>query len=237
MNEKLAETRAIVVPKPKFTFKTARKNPSAISLSDAAELASAQRLSLPGYPPNASSGESSFATTPVHLPTPPNGANINPSGQQPDQSTNLPESDTVTDSGAHKSSLTSSKPLAISSYVSNHIILPASASQATSSGSLTNLRRCVIDMSIPTTNGQPFASLTLKDIKQSLLMCGSVSGATHITNVEESILVVTTRQFRMHECKDCVVYLHCSSRPIIEGCHGIRFSPLPSAYVREVGIS
>lgn len=35
---------------------------------------------------------------------------------------------------------------------------------------------------------------------------------------------------RMHECKNCLVCLRCGSRPIIEDCKGIRFTPLPSVF-------
>ena len=86
-------------------------------------------------------------------------------------------------------------------------------------------------MSIPTAEGQPFAGLTVKNIKQSLLVCGSVSGATHMTGVDGTVIVVVTRQFRMHECTNCVVYLHVNSRPVIEDCHGIQFAPIPPQYV------
>ncbi len=34
----------------------------------------------------------------------------------------------------------------------------------------------------------------------------------------------------MHDCHNVDVYLHCSSRPIIEDCHGIWFAELPKAY-------
>jgi tubulin-specific chaperone C len=34
----------------------------------------------------------------------------------------------------------------------------------------------------------------------------------------------------MHECHNVDVYLHCSSRPIIENCKGIRFAELPKVY-------
>lgn len=35
---------------------------------------------------------------------------------------------------------------------------------------------------------------------------------------------------RMHECKSCLVYLRCGSRPIIEDCKGIRFTPFQPVY-------
>ncbi|KAK8186698.1 tubulin binding cofactor C-domain-containing protein [Phyllosticta citribraziliensis] len=77
----------------------------------------------------------------------------------------------------------------------------------------------------------PFAALTLKNIKSSLIVCGRVSGAIHLTNLAHSVVVVSsTRQFRMHECRDVAVYLACASRPIIEDCVGVRFAPCPSIY-------
>jgi len=130
-----------------------------------------------------------------------------------------------------KMSFASSNSVNISNHTGLHIILPSSAAHATSSGSLTNLRNCIVDMSVPTASGQPFAGLTIKSTKNSLLICGNVSGSAHITGVEGSVILVTTRQFRMHECKDCVVYLHVNSRPIIEDCHGIQFAPIPHSYI------
>lgn len=32
-------------------------------------------------------------------------------------------------------------------------------------------------------------------------------------------------QFRMHDCTDCVVYLNCGSRGVVEGVRGIRVAP------------
>jgi hypothetical protein len=71
----------------------------------------------------------------------------------------------------------------------------------------------------------------LKNIKGSLIIAGHVAGAAHITGVENSIIVVTSRQVRMHDCKNVDIYLHCASRPIIEDCHNVRFSPIPQCYV------
>ncbi|MCJ1256371.1 hypothetical protein MMC24_004192 [Lignoscripta atroalba] len=247
LGEKLQETRAAFAPKQRFTFKTTTKNSSAISLTDAAELASAQRRHIPGYRSNpSSSAESSMATTPAYLASPPNEPSNNPSDVQTKNLDTIPESPGVArpqfvegaaaslldprTAAIRKPSFASATSVAISSRNAVHIILPSSASHATSSGSLTNLKNSVIDMSVPTASGQPFAGLTIKNIKKSLLVCGSVNGAAHVTGVESSVIVVTTRQFRMHECKNCIVYLYCTSRPIIEDCNGIRFAPLPKAY-------
>jgi hypothetical protein len=116
-----------------------------------------------------------------------------------------------------------------------HITLPASASRATSAGTLTNLDRCVIDMSVPTSGSaagaHPFASLTLKDIAGSAIVAGRVDGPVHVTNVRNSVILVAARQVRIHECENVTFYLHCVSRPIIEDCRGVRFARAPEGYV------
>jgi len=134
-------------------------------------------------------------------------------------------------------SFSSANTINMKSHTGVHIILPSSAAHATKAGSLISIRRSIIDMGAPTINAKPFASHTLKDIKSSLLVCGSVAGPTHITNVHKSVIVLVTRQFRMHECTDCIVYLHVASQPIIEDCSGIQFAELPRAYEPSTGLS
>ncbi|MCJ1338495.1 hypothetical protein MMC09_003783 [Bachmanniomyces sp. S44760] len=247
LGEKLDETRLAFAPRSKFTFSTGRKNNSAISLNDAAEIASERRRHVPGYRSDPSSTESSMATTPANLATPPNGPSNSSNVPEASQSNlgTIPESPGTTRNPAdpnspapqnthsaaiRKPSFTSSSAVSLSSLSGVHVVLPSSASHATSSGTLTSIKHSIVDMSIPTNTGQPFAGLILKNIRESLILCGTVHGAAHITKMEQSVLVLTTRQFRMHECKNCVVYLHSSSRPIIEDCTGIRFAPLPRLY-------
>ena len=81
--------------------------------------------------------------------------------------------------------------------------------------------------------GAPFAGLTLKNLTSSLIICGPVSGAAHLTNITSCTIVVASRQFRMHDSRDCHVYLSTASRPIIEACSGICFAPLPERYLQQ----
>ncbi|THV97905.1 TBCC-domain-containing protein, partial [Aureobasidium pullulans] len=224
LSDKLQKTRAQAAPKPKFSFK--KKNASAISINDAAELAAKRRLLQPNS--NFSSNVSSFATTPLTMPqTPANG----PVETEPDNS-RADEHTTITE-GIRKMSFSKATKINISNHNNIHIMLPSSATHATSgtSGTVTNVRNSVIDMSISSTSA--FATLTLKNIKESLIVCGHVDGAVHITGVEDSVLVVATRQFRMHESKNVKVYMLCKSRPIIEDCEGIEFAELPGCYATE----
>ncbi|KAK2595550.1 hypothetical protein QQS21_006724 [Conoideocrella luteorostrata] len=129
-----------------------------------------------------------------------------------------------------KPSFSAAKNIGISNQSNLHIILPSSAARATASGSLTDLKCCVVDMSVPTAQGRPFPGLALRDISHSLVIAGHVDGPVHITGVSDSIIVVTARQVRIHECKNVDIYLHCTSHPIIEDCTGMRFAPLPECY-------
>lgn len=130
-----------------------------------------------------------------------------------------------------KPSFSMAKNIGISNQSNLHIILPSSAARATASGSLTDLKECIVDMSIPTAQGKPFPGLALRDISNSLIIAGHVNGPVHITGVSDTIIVVTARQVRIHECKNVDIYLHCTSHPIIEDCTGMRFAPLPECYV------
>lgn len=254
---KLQSIRAQFAPPKKFQFKTARKNPSAISLSDAAELAQQKSLRIPGgagY--DSSNANSSFVTTPLDNLSPTEEkrereaqlqlqqdqtqAEPSSSVEQDVPQTDIDNDDTNDPTKALRNSIrtlsfSTSRSITISSHTNTHILLPASASHATSSGSVTNLRHCVVDLSPPTnsTSGAPFATLTLKNIKDSLVVCGRVTGPAHITAVENSMIVAACGQFRMHGSKNVDVYLHCGSRPIIEDCVGVRFAKLPTAYMTD----
>lgn len=120
----------------------------------------------------------------------------------------------------------------ISGHIDSHFRLPPSTKRNDTSGSISNTTHSIIDLSPPTPSSGSFPGLTLKSLQTSLIICGQVSGAIHITGVENSVIVVTSRQFRMHASKNVDVYLHCASRPIIEDCEAIRFAPIPESYVR-----
>lgn len=134
-------------------------------------------------------------------------------------------------SSLRKPSFSAAKQISISGQTGLHIILPSSAARATAAGSLTDLKGCVVDMSLPTAHGMPFPGLAVRDISKSLIVAGRVNGPVHITAVTDSVIVVAARQVRIHECRDVDIYLHCRSHPIIEDCTGMRLAPLPACYV------
>lgn len=180
----------------------------------------------------ASSTESSITTTPANLKTPSSEIDSKDTvGDLPSFPKNYNEEMSRVAGPIRKPSFSQATNVNISGHTGLHIILPSSASRATASGSLTRLTKCIVDMSVPTANGAPFAGLALKNIKRSLIIAGHVAGAAHITGVEDSIIVVASRQVRMHDCKNVDIYLHCASRPIIEDCSNVRFSPIPECHV------
>lgn len=216
LSEKLQGIRNTFAPPKRFQFKTARKNNSATSIADAAEMAGGRPGALAGLgstrpESGADSGMSSgFAPTPLSR-------------------TSLGEEKREREALGHAEF--SNSGVVISNHTGSRIILPGSSFHAAGSATVSNLHRSVVDLSPPTTRGSPFASLMLKNIKGSLIVCGHIAGPIHVTGVENSVLVIACRQFRMHRSQNIHVYLHCSSRPIIEGCQGIRFAPLPTTYV------
>jgi len=126
----------------------------------------------------------------------------------------------------------------IFSQENQHILLPISASRAITTGSLRDINHCIIDMSLLSSPSLPkdvhFATLSMTNISHSLILTGSVLGATQVTNMTNSVLVTNCAQLRMHDCSNVDVYVRCGSGPIIEHCAGMRFSPLPSALLQSV---
>jgi len=128
-------------------------------------------------------------------------------------------------------SFSAAKTISLSGHRNLHIVLPASAAQAATYGDLTDLEGCVVDMSVPASGATAFSGLALKNVRRCVIITGSVAGPVHVTGVSDSILVVASRQVRIHECRNVDFYLHCSSHPIIEDCTRVRFAPIPECYV------
>lgn len=233
---------------------TAKKNASAISLGDAEEMAERGRREVPGFLTSGESsgvgspvrdgslgGEESMR----------DGDMVKKERKDdgPEENSHTPNPKTQDGVSRHirlpsvaYSSSQSIPPVKIAEHTNAHIILPPSARHATTAASLANLRRCVVDLSSPSHStttttttttttatrecGQPFASLTMKGLRDCLILGGRVAGPVHATDLRNCILVFEeARQFRLHGSKDCQVYLRVSSRPVIEECQGIAFAP------------
>lgn len=227
-------------PRTRFSFKT-RKNASALSLTDAAEIAAQRRQLTPGdrFPVDVSSRESSTMNPmPIYALTSSNELEQSQSRTEMTPTSSpawaAPLDGSIEETYMRQPTFSNAVSVTINSHYGRYIMLPTSASPSTVPASIMSLRHCVVDMSIPTLNGKPHASLTIQEVNESLLVCGRVEGPVHITGVEHSVVVVSCRQFRMHCCADVDVYLSICSHPIIEDCERIRFGQLPKAYVSRI---
>ncbi|CAJ0551869.1 Ff.00g058480.m01.CDS01 [Fusarium sp. VM40] len=226
LQDKLNETLTKITPKSKFQFRRSK--------TDHVD------MGAPENDPRLSPGSHSRAKHDTAI-----ASNLisPPPPTQEDTLSELPSKDNYKNyneemarpsaSSVRKPSFSAAKNIGISNHSGLHIILPSSASRATSSGSLTDLKSCIIDMSIPTASGAAFPGLAIKNVTKSLIVAGRVNGPVHITGVSDSTIVVVARQVRIHECSNVDIYLHCGSHPIIEDCSGMRFAPLPEVYRTE----
>lgn len=225
LQDKLNETVTRITPKSKFQFRRAKTNHVDMGAPENDPRLSPGSLSRTKHDSTVTAGMASpppmKEDTLSELPSKETYKNYNEEMERPSASS------------LRKPSFSAAKNIGISNHSNLHIILPSSASRATSSGSLTDLKGCIIDMSIPTTEGSAFPGLAIKNVSKSLIVGGRVNGAVHITGVSDSTIVVVARQVRIHECSNVDIYLHCGSHPIIEDCSGMRFAPLPAPYRTE----
>ncbi|KAL6721168.1 hypothetical protein ACLMJK_000270 [Lecanora helva] len=101
----------------------------------------------------------------------------------------------IKETGAHLSG--SSASLNLTSLSSKVEIVTEHALR--SAVTIARIDRCVVDLSQSVSQARPFSTIAVKDVSRSLLLCGQVSGAAHITNVEDSTIIIWSRQARMHE--------------------------------------
>lgn len=217
LQEKLQNVRTELGAGPKKFKFTTKKNRSAISIGEAAEMAQNRRLLGPrGGAWDSSAGSSAmnsaFSPTPLDK--------LSPGEEKRELEALEGEKNGLEAVGVK-----------VEDRVGERVVLPASGAQVGSYGVVSNVRGSVIDLSAHTANGGSFATLMLKNIRESVVVTGRVTGPIHVTGLENSVIVTSCRQFRMHGAKKVDVYLHCSSRPIIEDCENVRFAPLPPDYV------
>ena len=120
--------------------------------------------------------------------------------------------------------------LRLSQLRTAHYVLAPPIIDRASTASLEDLQESFIDMSMPGLQEDSFAALMVHHVQECLVICGNIAGSAHMTDVSNSTVVISARQIRLHDCNDVVLYLQCSSRPIIEDCKDIRFAPLPRIF-------
>jgi hypothetical protein len=216
LNERLQKARESFAPRQKFSFKNARKVAPSSSSTPAAVLASQ-------LPPSSSSQTVTTSHEGAIEEIPDDSGNYNATLRE----------NTTRD--IRSPSFTQATHVNLYDHQSMHIVLPISARSAMTTGSIRDIRHCIVDISVSwkdeALKNTHFATMNMTNIVDSLILTGSVKGATHVTGMRNCVIVASTGQLRMHQCEDVDVYLRCSSEPIIEHCKGMRFAPLPEHFV------
>lgn len=89
---------------------------------------------------------------------------------------------------------------------------------------LTHLTNCKVHLF-----GSP-GTLHLKHIEGCEILCGPVATSVFVDHCRNSVLAFPCQQLRTHNTTDTQVYLHVTSRAIIEDCRRVSFAPLSWTY-------
>lgn len=89
---------------------------------------------------------------------------------------------------------------------------------------LTHLTNCKVRLL-----GSP-STLHMKHIDSCEILCGPVSSSVFVDQCRNSTLAFPCQQLRTHNTTDTQVYLHVTSRAIIEDCRGVSFAPFSWSY-------
>ncbi|XP_061612805.1 tubulin-specific chaperone C [Phyllopteryx taeniolatus] len=74
------------------------------------------------------------------------------------------------------------------------------------------------------------STLHLKHIDRCEILCGPVSTSVFVDCCESSTMALACQQLRTHNTQDTRVYLHVTSRAIVEDCRGVSFAPYSWSY-------
>lgn len=78
--------------------------------------------------------------------------------------------------------------------------------------------------------GNP-STVTINDVKNTTIVCGPVSTSMFVNGCDNSNIVVACQQLRLHSTYNTNIYLHVTSKAIIEGCTDLRVAPYNLVYI------
>ncbi|XP_061665985.1 tubulin-specific chaperone C isoform X2 [Syngnathoides biaculeatus] len=110
------------------------------------------------------------------------------------------------------------------SNMSNMVLTKTSEEITKEDVLLSHLSNCKVRL-----YGTP-GTLHLKHIDRCEILCGPVSTSVFVDRCESSTLALACQQLRTHNTKNTRVYLHVTSRAIVEDCHGVSFAPYSWSY-------
>lgn len=77
--------------------------------------------------------------------------------------------------------------------------------------------------------GSP-STLHIKHVRDCEILCGPVSSSVFVDQCTGCTLALPCQQLRTHNTKDTRIYLHVTSRAIVEDCQGVSFAPFTWTY-------
>ncbi|XP_077292967.1 tubulin-binding cofactor C [Arctopsyche grandis] len=86
-----------------------------------------------------------------------------------------------------------------------------------------------IDNCVVIIKGSP-ATMHLDNVLNSTILCGPVSTSVFMDNCNTCKMALACQQLRCHSSIDCNIYLHVTSKAIIEDSHGIQVAPYNLKY-------
>ncbi|EFR03049.1 hypothetical protein MGYG_06047 [Nannizzia gypsea CBS 118893] len=236
LQEKFADAKEAIAPRKRFAFKRSRQNTPIKNTTDEImqDIVSAPSTPAPntGPEPNTQTTQAEPKSSNTNMePDAAMAVDGGDEGKQAEEEAAKEGEEQQQEEKEEEEEQPANAPvISYNQIQDSYIILPDSAPVQNISLSLQGIQQSVIDMSSIPETGRSFSTCLLRDACDSLLICGKVDGPAYISDVIDSVVVVTCHQFRMHQCSNVIVYLSCATNPIIEGCMDIKFSPLPEAF-------
>nr|ACO09603.1 Tubulin-specific chaperone C [Osmerus mordax] len=137
---------------------------------------------------------------------------------------NSPASATSVDSGGVKLLGTSHLDQCGFSHISSQTLIKSAEEIQKQDVLLTHLTNCKVRLF-----GAP-STLHVKHVRDCEILCGPVSSSIFVDHCTNCVLVFPCQQLRTHNTTDTEVYLHVTSRAIIEDCQRVRFAPFSWSY-------
>lgn len=110
------------------------------------------------------------------------------------------------------------------SNVQNEILIKHSEEIQQRDVLLSHLTNCKVRL-----YGSP-STLHIKNVRGCQILSGPVSSSVFVDECKDSTLVLACQQLRTHNTTSTQIYLHVTSRAIIEDCHGVSFAPFNWTY-------
>ncbi|XP_061763691.1 tubulin-specific chaperone C [Nerophis ophidion] len=110
------------------------------------------------------------------------------------------------------------------SHISDQVLTKTASEVQKEDVLLSHLSNCKVRL-----YGNP-STLHLKHIDRCEILCGPVSTSVFVDHCQHSTLVLACQQLRTHNAVDTRVYLHVTSRAIVEDCRGVSFAPFSWSY-------